>query len=330
MAYTSTILETQKPHREASSCAQKTASGKIFASDKKHTYQIERNPLKPQQEKRQTPTKTASGVFYYKYRHYDPSLGRWPSRDPIEEYGGPNLYVFVNNQPTRYWDRLGNSPHGPATPVNDPGATTPGYLPPSPPSPLEIKFNNWYESEKDNMGWIKSLPDCPCDISCKKKELKCVIESIDSSFPGIPNYEVKWIDVEVDSICAPAGWELSDMDGFKNKSVKVFIANFHPGAKYEIRKSGSGGKGGQQCMYDSKGKLITHGAGAGTADRYNPNNPNEGVGNHVDADVDPAQWAMLLDGNPNVPDPNGIYFKKYLEVRPINAGNAASPCPKNP
>ncbi len=48
-----------------------------------------------------------TGYYLYKYRHYDPALGRWPSRDPIEEYGGVNLYGFVNNQPTWYWDYLG-------------------------------------------------------------------------------------------------------------------------------------------------------------------------------------------------------------------------------
>ena len=43
----------------------------------------------------------------YKYRHYDPQLGRWPSRDPIEERGGVNLYAFVGNDSLQYWDYLG-------------------------------------------------------------------------------------------------------------------------------------------------------------------------------------------------------------------------------
>ncbi len=37
------------------------------------------------------------GVTYYGYRYYDPVTGRWPSRDPIEESGGLNLYGFVGN-----------------------------------------------------------------------------------------------------------------------------------------------------------------------------------------------------------------------------------------
>jgi len=34
-------------------------------------------------------------LYYYGYRYYSPSLGRWISRDPIEEQGGMNLFVFV-------------------------------------------------------------------------------------------------------------------------------------------------------------------------------------------------------------------------------------------
>jgi RHS repeat-associated protein len=48
-----------------------------------------------------------SGYYLYKYRHYDPALGRWPSRDPIEEDGGINLYAFVGNEPVNKWDELG-------------------------------------------------------------------------------------------------------------------------------------------------------------------------------------------------------------------------------
>jgi RHS repeat-associated protein len=46
-------------------------------------------------------------VMYYGYRFYDPETGRWPSRDPIEEEGGINLYGFVNNDGVNNWDYLG-------------------------------------------------------------------------------------------------------------------------------------------------------------------------------------------------------------------------------
>ena len=40
-------------------------------------------------------------------RYYNPGLGRWISRDPIGEWGGGGLYVFVNNNPIDIIDRLG-------------------------------------------------------------------------------------------------------------------------------------------------------------------------------------------------------------------------------
>jgi RHS repeat-associated protein len=48
-----------------------------------------------------------TGMLYYGYRFYNPSTGRWLSRDPIEEDGGPNLFAFVYNQPQHFVDVLG-------------------------------------------------------------------------------------------------------------------------------------------------------------------------------------------------------------------------------
>jgi RHS repeat-associated protein len=53
-----------------------------------------------------------TGLYYYGYRWYDPLTGRWPSRDPIEEKGGVNLYGFVGNDGICKWDRLGNHYEG--------------------------------------------------------------------------------------------------------------------------------------------------------------------------------------------------------------------------
>ena len=45
----------------------------------------------------------------YGYRYYDPATGRWPSRDPIEEKGGLNLYGFVGNDGVGSVDYLGKN-----------------------------------------------------------------------------------------------------------------------------------------------------------------------------------------------------------------------------
>jgi RHS repeat-associated protein len=53
------------------------------------------------------PRDQETGLSYYGYRYYDLVSGRWPSRDPIEEKGGLNLYGFVENNGANRWDKLG-------------------------------------------------------------------------------------------------------------------------------------------------------------------------------------------------------------------------------
>jgi RHS repeat-associated protein len=53
------------------------------------------------------PRDIETGLYYYTYRYYDPMTGRWPSRDPIEEAGGINLYGFVSNDGVSKLDKLG-------------------------------------------------------------------------------------------------------------------------------------------------------------------------------------------------------------------------------
>ena len=43
------------------------------------------------------PMDQQTGLYYYGYRYLDVELGRWVNRDPIEELGGLNLYLFVFN-----------------------------------------------------------------------------------------------------------------------------------------------------------------------------------------------------------------------------------------
>ena len=50
-----------------------------------------------------------TGLNYYGFRYYNPSTGRWLSKDPIEEDGGLNLYGMVNNDSVNLWDYLGQS-----------------------------------------------------------------------------------------------------------------------------------------------------------------------------------------------------------------------------
>ena len=57
-----------------------------------------RQPLQPRRKIRLTATETASGIPY------------WPSRDPIGERGGANLYGFCYNNSFFWYDFLGRDP----------------------------------------------------------------------------------------------------------------------------------------------------------------------------------------------------------------------------
>ena len=59
-------------------------------------------------------------LVYYNYRHYSPDLGRFLSRDPIEEQGGVNLYAFTSNAPIVQIDILGKIVPAPGCHLNSP------------------------------------------------------------------------------------------------------------------------------------------------------------------------------------------------------------------
>ena len=52
-------------------------------------------------------------------RYYNPHLGRWLGRDPIEEKGGLHLYGFVGNNGVNHWDYLGMAKESESTWLGD-------------------------------------------------------------------------------------------------------------------------------------------------------------------------------------------------------------------
>ena len=52
---------------------------------------------------------TETGLHYYGYHFYSPSLMRWLNRDPIEEEGGLNLYGFCGNNAVCRYDKDGRA-----------------------------------------------------------------------------------------------------------------------------------------------------------------------------------------------------------------------------
>ena len=41
--------------------------------------------------------------------YYSPNVGRWTTRDPLEEKGGVNLHAFCENDPVNSEDPLGKN-----------------------------------------------------------------------------------------------------------------------------------------------------------------------------------------------------------------------------
>ena len=99
-----------------------------------------------------------TGLYYYGYRDYDPVTGRWPSRDPIEEHGGLNLYGFVNNDGVDWVDYLG---------LFNPGQG--GYPGPVKPEKFDCEKacenQNKFLDRLDAMGSNKE-PDCSGETGC--------------------------------------------------------------------------------------------------------------------------------------------------------------------
>src|SRR5262249_27451818 len=48
-----------------------------------------------------------SGLDLAQYRAYDPRIGRWLGRDPLEEAAGTNLFTYAASNPISLFDPLG-------------------------------------------------------------------------------------------------------------------------------------------------------------------------------------------------------------------------------
>ena len=212
---------------------------------------------------------------------YDPGHGRWLSRDPIDERGGDNLYVFVDNNCISLTDRLGLYTIQEAVG----SLKTKGVVPAGNPNPLNPagtgndysdtqKFDEWLLLESGDTSWLSSLPDCPDKICVKDgKPQNC-----DSSQWG--------------SLTTAGG--------------------LHEGSDYCMRSKG--GPSGQQCCYslseDGKSlELETSLPSAGTPDRVAATAANGLFTGHYSHDVEPYEFAQRLNR-----------IGAYGQARPPNQG----------
>jgi RHS repeat-associated protein len=75
--------------------------------------------------------------YYYGFRYYDAVTGRWPSRDPIGEKGGVNLYQFIRNMPINWIEYLGLNPFTNYDPFNPDPPSNP-FTPDPPSNPFNV------------------------------------------------------------------------------------------------------------------------------------------------------------------------------------------------
>ena len=119
------------------------------------------------------------GWYYYGYRYYEPESGRWPSRDPIAERGGLNLYGMCGNDPVNLVDLLGEAitfsfdGNGWGTwnkdYVEQRGAAMPAEI-----GKAQNRIDEWIKAAK-----------VLCDSCPYKKELVRQLESINKVIDGV-------------------------------------------------------------------------------------------------------------------------------------------------
>ena len=77
----------------------------LLASDERHISKRRTDP--------NSDATFESGLYYYRARYYDDSVGRFLREDPIRYVGGENFYQYARNEPTYFRDPSGRVTIGP-------------------------------------------------------------------------------------------------------------------------------------------------------------------------------------------------------------------------
>jgi RHS repeat-associated protein len=90
-----------------------------------------------------------TGLVRFGFRDYDPVIGRWTAKDPIDFAGGDvNLFGYVDSDPVNWFDPLGLQ----AVPIPVPIPLPPLYIPGYPYQDLSGPFSRWWEDHY-NPNW---------------------------------------------------------------------------------------------------------------------------------------------------------------------------------
>lgn len=176
-------------------------------------------------------------LMHVVHAFYNPQMGRWMTRDPIEEKGGENLYAFCANNSVSNVDSNGMYTLGDA----EDSLVQRGI-------DREIRtwhgdeysgrqlFEEWLRLERNRGAWWTRLPRCPSKLCIKK-----------DGTPANPDSS-KWKD--------------------PSRGGRI-LSKYHPGGVFEMRSLPVDGHG-NQCVYDEKGDVLIGPPSGGTVDWASP------------------------------------------------------------
>ena len=176
-------------------------------------------------------------LAYAAVAFYNPQMGRWMTRDPIEEKGGENLYAFCANNPVSRIDPNGMYTLGDAEDsLSQRGVVRDVRTWHGDEYSDRQLFEEWLRLERTRGAWWTSLPRCPSKLCIRK-----------DGTPANPDSS-KWKD--------PSRGGL-------------ILSHYHPGGVFEMRSLPVDGHG-NQCVYDGNGDVLIGPPAGGTVDWASP------------------------------------------------------------
>lgn len=133
-----------------------------------------------------------TGLYYYGYRFYDAEHGRWPSRDPIEEMGGVNLYLSFKNSPIFNIDIVGFSTIkvGALVKYTAAGVTDSGFT-----ATGSMYRGAWYTYSEVREYHYLSFP---FDVTCDNDAISVIALPIVNTFSGNQDETLNWSSYDTD------------------------------------------------------------------------------------------------------------------------------------
>jgi len=231
------------------------------------------------------PEDRTTGLHYYGYRFYDSTAGRWPSRDPIGERGGFNLYKFIGNDALDTYDILGQYEGdifllNQKMTIDADGAPT-VYHPDG--IGLDYLMNGGFPSNRVDP--TASYTECPYGVTCKRLKsgrYQPYIQGVDGAKGPASGYFI--------SATSWSQGPQNDQDSFVNSSTIPYIV---------VKSRSNLGKLVSVVQMDGSFPIVNHGVAADTNGR---------------TDGEASMAMAELFGVPSSPKNGGNEKKKFCYI----------------